>query len=229
MPSCLIHPRGCACRHSSASAWPPRLGLPRVLGRSIRTTAVKRVCRGYFPLIHIVFSAPLASRFLLSPETVLRLSRCVAAIVARLVTRRSHTVVVRRPPVVGYAATASSAPSRHPPRRPSSSPSPSPRRRFRAPVAPSRPPAASAVPAPPASVCLIYRRLVRSSVRRRRRRARRPDAPAAISASCPAAPAPAPHLRRRSVCLSVCLFKVQLYSPIREISPPTRRAGTTCW
>ena len=32
------HPRGCGCRHSSASAWPPRLGLPRVLGRSIRTT-----------------------------------------------------------------------------------------------------------------------------------------------------------------------------------------------
>ena len=54
-------PRGCACRRSSASAWPPRLGLPRVLGRSIRTTAVKRVCRGYFPLIHIVFSDPLAS------------------------------------------------------------------------------------------------------------------------------------------------------------------------
>jgi hypothetical protein len=25
-------------------------------------TAVKRVCRGYFPLIHIVFSAPLAWR-----------------------------------------------------------------------------------------------------------------------------------------------------------------------
>ena len=28
---------------------------PRVLGRSIRTTAVKRVCKFYFPLIHIVF------------------------------------------------------------------------------------------------------------------------------------------------------------------------------
>ena len=38
---------------------PPRLGLPRVLGRSTRTTAVKRVCRFYFPLIHIVFSDPL--------------------------------------------------------------------------------------------------------------------------------------------------------------------------
>ena len=36
---------------------PPRLGLPRVLGRSTRTTAVKRVCRFYFPLIHIVFLA----------------------------------------------------------------------------------------------------------------------------------------------------------------------------
>jgi hypothetical protein len=38
-----------------------RLDLPRVLGRSIRTTAVGRVCRFYFPLIHLVFSAPLAS------------------------------------------------------------------------------------------------------------------------------------------------------------------------
>jgi len=43
-------------RHSSATAWPPRLGLPRILGRSIRTTAVKRVCRVYFPLIDIVFT-----------------------------------------------------------------------------------------------------------------------------------------------------------------------------
>jgi hypothetical protein len=34
--------------------------LPRVLGRSTRTTAVKRVCRFYFPLIHIVFSEVLA-------------------------------------------------------------------------------------------------------------------------------------------------------------------------
>ena len=50
------------------------------------------------------------------------------------------------PPGSRHAATASSAPS-----PPSSSPSPSPRRRFRgAPVAPSRPPAASAVPASPA-------------------------------------------------------------------------------
>ena len=37
---------------------PPRLGLPRVLGRSTRTTAVKRVCRFYFPLIHIGEKVP---------------------------------------------------------------------------------------------------------------------------------------------------------------------------
>ena len=61
--------------------------------------------------------------------------------VARLARTPSSSPAVRR------AATASSAPS-----PPSSSPSPSPRRRFRAPVAPSRPPAASAVPVPPASV-----------------------------------------------------------------------------
>ena len=30
---------------------------PRVLGRSIRITAVNRVCRFYFPLIHVVFRA----------------------------------------------------------------------------------------------------------------------------------------------------------------------------
>jgi len=45
-----MHPSG-ALVNKKAALWNLILSS-RVLGRSIRTTAVKRVCRGYFPLIH---------------------------------------------------------------------------------------------------------------------------------------------------------------------------------